>query len=98
MKAIFVISLLALAIGAGPLTRGQSVVVAEAGSSSLPASTRTAAQPAKAALADDYVIGADDSLAINVWKEPDLCRTVPVRPDGKKIGRASCRERVCLYV
>jgi polysaccharide export outer membrane protein len=32
---------------------------------------------------DDYVIGSDDVLAINVWKEPDLSRTVPVRPDGK---------------
>lgn len=31
----------------------------------------------------DYVIGSDDVLAINVWKEPDLSRTVPVRPDGK---------------
>src|SRR5215471_10190431 len=34
-------------------------------------------------VADDYVIGSDDVLAINVWKEPDLSRTVPVRPDGK---------------
>ena len=32
---------------------------------------------------DNYVIGPDDVLAINVWKEPDLSRTVPVRPDGK---------------
>jgi polysaccharide biosynthesis/export protein len=32
---------------------------------------------------DDYVIGADDVLAINVWKEPELSRSVPVRPDGK---------------
>lgn len=32
---------------------------------------------------DDYVIGSDDVLAINVWKEPDLSRTVPVRPDGR---------------
>ena len=32
---------------------------------------------------DDYLIGADDVLAINVWKEPDLSRTVPVRPDGR---------------
>jgi polysaccharide export outer membrane protein len=31
----------------------------------------------------DYQIGVDDILAINVWKEPDLSRTVPVRPDGK---------------
>ncbi len=35
------------------------------------------------AAADDYIIGSDDVLAINVWKEPDLSRTVPVRPDGK---------------
>ncbi len=31
----------------------------------------------------DYVIGADDTLHISVWKEPDLTVTVPVRPDGK---------------
>jgi polysaccharide export outer membrane protein len=34
-------------------------------------------------VAADYTIGSDDVLAINVWKEPDLSRTVPVRPDGK---------------
>lgn len=32
---------------------------------------------------DDYVIGSGDVLAVNVWKEPDLSRSVPVRPDGK---------------
>src|SRR5208282_680065 len=31
----------------------------------------------------DYVIGADDSLRIAVWKEPDMNATLPVRPDGK---------------
>lgn len=30
----------------------------------------------------NFVIGAEDVLAINVWKEPELSRTVPVRPDG----------------
>jgi len=33
--------------------------------------------------APDYVIGADDTLHISVWKEPDLSETLPVRPDGK---------------
>jgi polysaccharide export outer membrane protein len=32
---------------------------------------------------DDYIIGPEDVLAINVWKEPDISRSVPVRPDGK---------------
>ena len=31
----------------------------------------------------NYVIGPQDTLDISVWKEPDLTRTVPVRPDGK---------------
>ena len=32
---------------------------------------------------DSYTIGVDDILAVNVWKEPDVSRTVPVRSDGK---------------
>jgi len=32
---------------------------------------------------DNYVIGNDDQLEINVWKEPDLTLSVPVRSDGK---------------
>ena len=31
----------------------------------------------------DYVIGPQDLLAINVWREPELSESVPVRPDGK---------------
>jgi polysaccharide biosynthesis/export protein len=30
-----------------------------------------------------YIIGVDDILAINVWKEPEVSKTVPVRSDGK---------------
>ena len=35
--------------------------------------------------ADDgnYKIGPEDVLDISVWKNPELSRTVPVRPDGK---------------
>jgi polysaccharide biosynthesis/export protein len=37
--------------------------------------------PGNAAL--DYLIGADDMLSVDVWKEPEISRIVPVRPDGK---------------
>ncbi len=30
-----------------------------------------------------YVIGPQDVLDINVWNQPNISRTVPVRPDGK---------------
>jgi polysaccharide export outer membrane protein len=30
-----------------------------------------------------YVIGVDDVLAINVWKEPEVSRSLPVRSDGR---------------
>jgi polysaccharide biosynthesis/export protein len=45
----------------------------------------TAAATAKAPATSDpnYVIGAQDVLDIDVWKEAELTRTVPVRPDGK---------------
>jgi polysaccharide biosynthesis/export protein len=32
---------------------------------------------------DSFVIGNDDVLSINVWKEPDLTRAIPVRSDGR---------------
>jgi len=56
-------------------------------------STTPAAQPASAdsgtgAAAvrphdNTYIIGDDDVLSINVWKEAEVSRTVPVRSDGK---------------
>lgn len=43
----------------------------------------TKAEAAAAHSDSSYVIGANDVLAINVWKEPDISRSVPVRSDGK---------------
>jgi polysaccharide export outer membrane protein len=31
---------------------------------------------------DGYVIGAEDMISVYVWKEPDMSKSVPVRPDG----------------
>ena len=50
-----------------------------------PAAPSANSSQAEAAKAHDdtFVIGNDDVLVINVWKEPDVSRTVPVRSDGK---------------
>jgi polysaccharide export outer membrane protein len=37
----------------------------------------------KTSVEDEYIIGPTDVLEIHVWREPDLSRTIPVRPDGK---------------
>jgi polysaccharide export outer membrane protein len=49
---------------------------ASAGDDAKPASAPATTDPA-------YVIGPEHVLDINVWKEPDMTRVVPVRPDGK---------------
>jgi polysaccharide biosynthesis/export protein len=54
-----------------------SVVWAQAGAKN--GDTTTAPKPHD----DSFVIGNDDVLAINVWKEPDISRSIPVRSDGK---------------
>lgn len=38
-------------------------------------------QPAKAV--QDFRLSKEDVVEVSVWKEPELSRTVPVRPDGK---------------
>ena len=56
-----------------------------AGSSSDKASvpTKAADLPSQALIDVEYKIGAQDVLQIDVWKEPEISRTIPVRPDGK---------------
>jgi polysaccharide biosynthesis/export protein len=42
------------------------------------------AQPAAPAATDaEYKIGPQDVLRIDVWKEPEISRSAPVRPDGR---------------
>ena len=48
------------------------------------ASTDPSSVTQKVATQDpNYIIGAQDVLDISVWKEPEVSRVVPVRPDGR---------------
>jgi polysaccharide biosynthesis/export protein len=77
-ESVIAIALLAFAVPAG----AQSSAATKPASQELATATPTPAS--KAATADpNYVIGPQDVLDINVWKEPELTRSVPVRPDGK---------------
>jgi polysaccharide export outer membrane protein len=49
----------------------------------VPAMASGASQKAAPAADPNYVIGGQDVLDISVWKEPEVSRVVPVRPDGK---------------
>ena len=48
-----------------------------------PANQKDNAAGSSAAADAEYKIGPQDVLQINVWKEPELSRVTPVRPDGK---------------
>jgi polysaccharide export outer membrane protein len=71
--------LLVLAVAA---VHAQSANSSSKGKASKKTATATLQASAPVA-APDYIIGTEDVLAINVWKEPELTKTVPVRPDGK---------------
>ena len=45
--------------------------------------TNVSVPTAGSAVSEEFVIGTGDVLAINVWKEPEVSRDVPVRSDGR---------------
>ena len=56
----------------------------QAGKAPTPGGANTGAASSATKSADpNYVIGPQDVLDISVWKEEQLTKTVPVRPDGK---------------
>jgi len=65
-------------LGGSLLPAGMAAQTADATKVDKPAATAP-----EATSDSDYVIGADDTLRISVWKEPDLSEILPVRPDGK---------------
>jgi len=83
-KNILGVLLLGFLAGGTVATSAQSMPANLKNSASKNSASGTAGNAARdVAVAEDYIIGSDDVLAINVWKEPDLSRTVPVRPDGR---------------
>jgi len=87
MKTIFALAI-AAAIGGGAY--GQSASIKAQPDNKLTSAKSSAASNLSVDLSlksatDDpkYLIGPEDELIITVWKEPEISRTVPVRPDGK---------------
>jgi polysaccharide biosynthesis/export protein len=73
------ISMALLLVAMSGLSYGQATAANEIAQGSGP----TAPAPATKAHDASYVIGNDDHLAITVWKEPELTKSIPVRSDGK---------------
>jgi polysaccharide biosynthesis/export protein len=69
---------LALFIPVYPVT-----LVAQSASKPKPDNDGSRINPAPPPVDADYKIGPQDVVRIDVWKEPDISRTIPVRPDGK---------------
>jgi polysaccharide export outer membrane protein len=68
---------LLLAVIAATMAMLVTGAAAQANSAAEPATPRTQHSDSS------YVIGATDVLSIDVWKEPNVSRSVPVRSDGK---------------
>src|SRR5579863_5521113 len=73
------ISMALLLVAMSGLSYGQATAANEIAQGS----GSTAPAPATKAHDASYVIGNDDHLAITVWKEPELTKSIPVRSDGK---------------
>lgn len=73
----------ALGIGLAQPTAGKPVLSAEPAEPAPPPAPSISPDAGPLSLSPNYIIGADDSLKIEVWKEPQLSTALTVRPDGK---------------
>jgi polysaccharide export outer membrane protein len=83
MKVMRLVCLILLGLMAAPGWAQGDVGATDGTSATKPKAPNNQVQSSLPAPGPDYVIGADDTLHITVWKEPDLSVTLPVRPDGK---------------
>lgn len=81
MKSIVLRNILTIATAVLFILTAQSQT---AGATEKASKTAKETKPAAKAVAQnpDYVIGIEDVIEISVWKNPDLSKTVMVRPDG----------------
>lgn len=82
---VFVFVIFAAQSAAHAQTTGQEGMVAARGAAPAPSGTPSPDYGSSnlPAQSQQYRIGMDDVLTISVWHQPDLSRTVPVRPDGR---------------
>jgi polysaccharide biosynthesis/export protein len=90
MKQIFLASLMICGIWHSAIGQSASPNSVRPAIGSQSQSRRGSAQPlatlpanSTSSVAEDFVIGPEDVLEINVWKEPDLTRKVTVGADGR---------------
>lgn len=81
-RRLLLLGVIWLAVSAIPALAQDDASPKKPAQPAVPAMSSTDAK--KPATADpNYVIGDQDVLDISVWKEPEVSRVVPVRPDGK---------------
>lgn len=81
---LFVLSVMAQPAHAQttPSASASQTTTTSVATTSQPATTDTPAPHAADVSPTSFIIGAEDMLSINVWKEPEMSKIVPVRPDG----------------
>ena len=80
---LFAVAMVLLASTGLSAQAGSGTPAPPAASPAVSQPTQNVESTATKAHDDSFVIGNDDVLAINVWKEPDVSRSIPVRSDGK---------------
>ncbi len=83
MKNLFFLLGLIVMVLAMTAAPSNSQVPAAATTPATHASAATATPPGGDLASESFVIGTGDVLAINVWKEAEISRVVPVRSDGR---------------
>lgn len=77
-----VIILLTMPVAGVAQTQKPSTPAPAASTAPVASAAPAAPSPSPTVNPDKYIIGADDSLQVTVWKEPSLSGSFPVRPDG----------------